>query len=84
MKLHKELQYVSLFCLVLNGMEPRYNEMTRQSMQSFRDSFGPNLWDNLCIVVTQWSNNPYPVGRRAEQSPPLTEEGKITGRREGR
>ena len=48
-------------------------------MQSFRDSFGPNLWDNLCIVVTQWSNNPYPVGLRAQQHPPLTEEGKKAG-----
>ena len=48
-------------------------------MQQFRDSFGPNLWSNLCIVITRWSNNPYPVGMRAEQEPPLTEELKKEG-----
>jgi hypothetical protein len=73
-ELHKNLRYVSLFVLVLNGSEPRYDSKVKKTVEHFHVNFGDLFWDNICIVFTHWSNFPREVRIRAMQMPPVTEE----------
>ena len=78
-RLHQEMRYVSLFTLVLNGAEARYNETTRQIIANFFDNFGPLLWKHLCIVLTNWSSSSEAIRTRSRQNPPLTEDFRREG-----
>ena len=43
------------------------------------NNFGPNIWKNLCIVVSHWSSSQEKVRERSRQRPPLTIESRTQG-----
>jgi hypothetical protein len=53
--------------------------MTRQTLKCFVNNFGPNIWKNLCVVVTNWSSSPERERVRQRQRPVLDVELRTRG-----
>ena len=48
----KEIKFVKLFVLTLNGSNMRFDESTRKIIQVFEDNLGAMFWKNTAIMFT--------------------------------
>jgi len=67
----RNVRYINMFCLILNGQDLRWDEQTRVFLQIFEDNFGKEFWKNVSIICTHWPNDPRSIQIREDQE--LTE-----------